>query len=85
MLLMNLRRVLESEALSRSELVGFVVALFIEEDGRMQNVREAANARLLLQRLRPHDKNSRAIFDDASDRMLEIYRHLPAPQRHFPD
>jgi hypothetical protein len=73
MLLANLRKVLESEALSREELVGFIVALFIEEDGRLSNVAIAAEARALLARLRPRDPMTRLIWDCATDRLKEIY------------
>lgn len=76
MLLVNLRKVLESEALSRSELVGFLVALFIEEDGRLQDLAMAAEARKLLSDLRPLDHSTQIIWLEALNRMDCIY-NLP--------
>ncbi len=85
MLLANLRKVLESEALSRDELVGFLVALFIEEDAKMQNVAVAAENRALLARLRPRDHDTRKLWEDAMLRLDEIYRTTPAPPRFYQD
>ncbi len=85
MLLANFRKVLESESLSRAELIGFLVALFIEEDGRMQDYRQAQTSRALLARLRPNDKNTRDLWDSATDRVNEIYRTTPAPPRFYLD
>lgn len=72
MLLSNLRKVLESEALSRSELVGFLVALFIEEDRGLRNALLAAHARETLRALRPEDPETREIWDAAADRIRQI-------------
>ena len=72
MLLANLRRVLESEALDRRELVGFLVALFIEEDHSLRNSIVAGDARIMLAELRPEDPLTRAIWDAAADRIVQI-------------
>jgi len=74
LLLANFRKVLESEALSRSEIIGFLVALFIEEDGHMQCVQTAKEARALLARLTPLDHKTRGIWLEALSRMDVIYK-----------
>lgn len=74
MLLADFRRVLESEALSRVELVGFLTALFLEEDGVMCNPQAATEARDLIAALRPCDREAQAIWMSALDRMREIYK-----------
>lgn len=72
MRLKNLRRVLESEALSRTELVGFLVALFLDEDTDFRNVAAAAEARAQLANMRPHDRETQMIWTAAMDRIAEI-------------
>lgn len=72
MQLKNLRRVLESQALSRTELIGFLVALFLDEDRKMPHVGAAAEARAQLARMRPHDRETQMIWTAAMDRIAEI-------------
>jgi len=72
MKLRSLRRVLEVQVLSRSELVGFLVALFIEEDNALNNDVTAAETRATLARLRPRDRLTNLIWLDAVERLSEI-------------
>ena len=76
MMLEKLRLVLESEALSRSELVGFLVALFVDEDAGIIKTAEAAEARALLARLKPHDRQTQLLWMSA----VHLYSEICKPQ-----